>query len=243
LGAAVYVVAAVMSLLLPRHADGGPDVRAGEGHLGLGNPLRLGQIDVVIGGVLRSAAALRWLNGFLLLYGAFVVREHHLAGMSDNVSLAALAVGIGVGNFAGTAIGGRLTSHAATGLAVALLAVTTGVTVLTAVDFGLLTVFAEAVVAAGSAAMLKLGLDATIQQRVDDAVRTSTFARSETTLQLAWVIGGAVGILLPTEPAAGFAVAAAAVGAALLAALGFAGRKRSRAVPAPTTPPAAGSAP
>lgn len=232
LGALVYLTAAVFALLLPRRADGGADVRASEGHLGVGNPLRLGQIDVVIGGILRSAASLRWLNGFLLFYGAFVVREHHLAGLSDNVSLGALAIGIGAGNFLGTTVGARVANHSGPRLAATLLAVTCAVTVLTAVDFGLLTVFGEAVIAAGAAAMLKLGLDATIQQRVDDSVRTSTFARSETTMQLAWVVGGAVGILLPTRPAVGFAVAATAVAAALVLALGFATRRRGGSVPA-----------
>ena len=40
----------------------------------------------------------------------------------------------------------------------------------------------------------KLSLDALIQNDVREDVRTSMFARSETLLQLSWVIGGLIGI-------------------------------------------------
>jgi hypothetical protein len=89
-------------------------------------------------------------------------------------------------------------------------------TLLTAIDYGLFTVFAVAVVSSAAVAVAKLALDATIQQRVDDDVRTSTFARSETALQLAWVAGGAVGIVLPTTPWIGFLVATAGLAVAVV---------------------------
>jgi hypothetical protein len=56
---------------------------------------------------------------------------------------------------------------------------------------------------------------------VSDDVRTSTFARSETTLQLSWVVGGAIGILLPTIPFVGFLVAAVVLAGGLANALGW----------------------
>ena len=224
-GALVYVTAAIFALRLPRRADGGPDVRAQEGRLKIASPFKLGQPDIVIAGVLRSAAALRWLGGFLLFYGAFVVQEHSIGGMPKAVALSALAIGLGAGNFAGTLIGARIAKFNPTRLAVVALLVTALVTAFTAIDFELLSVFAVAVVSAATAAMIKLGLDATIQQRVDDSVRTSTFARSETTMQLSWVVGGAVGILLPTRPVVGFTVATVVLGVALVAAAGFARRQ------------------
>jgi len=224
-GALVYATAAVFALRLPRHADGGAAVRAHEGRLRLASPLKLGQPDPVVAGVLRSAAALRWLAGFLLFYGAFVVQEHSIGGMPKAVSLSALAIGLGAGNFTGTLIAVRIVRFNATRLAVVLLFITAATTAFTALDFGLVTVFAVAVISAATAAIAKLGLDATIQQRVDDAVRTSTFARSETTMQLSWVVGGAVGILLPTRPFVGFTVATIALAVALVAAVGFARRQ------------------
>jgi MFS family permease len=222
IGALVYVTAAVFALSLPRHADGGAEVRAHESHLHMTGPLRLGQPDASVAAVLRSAAALRWLAGFLLFYGAFVVQEHSIGGMPKAVSLSALAVGLGAGNFTGTLIGARIADFNAMRLAPLLLLVTAATTAFTALDFGLLSVFAVAVISAATAAIAKLGLDATIQHRVDDTVRTSAFARSETTMQLAWVVGGAVGILLPTRPIVGFSVATIALGVAAVAAVGSA---------------------
>jgi hypothetical protein len=166
--------------------------------------------------VLRATAALRALAGFLLLYGAFVVREHPLGGMSATVSLAALAVGLGVGNLIGTTTGARTARINPRRLAAPLIVVSFVPTLLTAIDFGLFTVFAVAVISSAAVAVAKLALDATIQQRVEEEVRTSTFARSETALQLAWVGGGAVGILLPTTPWLGFLVATLGLVAAVI---------------------------
>ena len=220
--AIIYVVAAVCALRLPRWADGGAEVREKEAHLRVGSPLKLGQPDGVIAYALRSAATLRWLSGFLLFYGAFVVREHSVGGMPKAVALSALAIGLGAGNFGGMLVGARLKQSPTARLAVVLIAVTAGTTLFTALDFGLLSVFLVAIVSAATAGIAKLGLDATIQQRVDDSIRTSTFARSETTMQLAWVIGGAVGILLPTKPVAvGFIVATAVLAAAVAVDLTF----------------------
>ena len=54
----------------------------------------------------------------------------------------------------------------------------------------------------------KLSLDALIQREVPERIRTSTFARSETLLQLSWVVGGFIGIVMPLNPQLGLGVAA-----------------------------------
>jgi hypothetical protein len=169
---------------------------------------------------LRTAASLRWLSGFLLLFGAFVVRVHPIGGLSANICLGELALGIGVGNVLGTVLGARTAAAAGAWLSAVLLAATAGVSAYAALSFGVLSVFALAVVGSAAAAMSKLALDATIQRRVDDEIRTSTFARSETALQLSWVAGGGVGILLPTRSGVGFTVAALVLAAALVTSLG-----------------------
>jgi MFS family permease len=224
-GAGIYVVAAVLALRLPPAADGGVETRAAETAAGRGL-LRLSHVHADVRAALRTTAVLRALAGFLLLYGAFVVREHPIGGLSGSVSLAALAVGLGVGNVLGTTAGARAARATAGRLAAPLLVASLATTMFAAVDFGLISVFAVAVVSAAAVAVAKLSLDATIQQRVDDAVRTSTFARSETALQLAWVVGGAVGIALPAEPLVGFLVASAALAVALADVLGVRRRKR-----------------
>jgi MFS family permease len=218
LGAVAYAGAALLASRLPAAADGGRDVVAEQPtHGGL---FRIGRMGPEVSQALRSAAALRWLSGFLLLFGAFVVRVHPLGHLSSNVCLAALAVGLGVGNVLGTTVGPRTASVAASSITESRRAATAAVCALTAVDFGLFTVFALAVVAAGSMAVAKLALDATIQRSVEDSRRTSVFARSETTLQLSWVVGGGVGILLPTTPVIGFSIATAVLALGLALALG-----------------------
>ena len=213
MSAAIYAVAALLALRLPRRADGGADTRANEQRAGRGL-LRLSHVHRDVRVALRATAALRALAGFLLLYGAFVVREHPIGGLSSSVSLAALAVGLGVGNIIGTTTGVRVARWKPQRLATPLILVSLATTLLTAIDFGLFTVFAVAVVSSAAVAVAKLALDATIQHTVADEVRTSTFARSETALQLAWVFGGGVGILLPTEPWVGFLVASIGLAAA-----------------------------
>ena len=230
MSAVIYGIAAVLALRLPRRADGGADTRAQERHAGRGL-MRLSHVHRDVRVALRSTAALRALAGFLLLYGAFVVREHPIGGLSGSVSLAALAVGLGVGNIIGTTTGVRIARWNPQRLATPLILVSLVTTLVTAIDYGLFTIFAVAVVSSAAVAVAKLALDATIQHTVADEVRTSTFARSETALQLAWVGGGAVGIVLPTEPWVGFLVATIGLAAAAADAL-QAHRPRRSAAPA-----------
>jgi MFS family permease len=220
LGAAVYVMAAVMAWRLPAAADG-VDEPAATRKRTTGGLVPVSLVGKEVRDALRSAAALRWLSGFMLFFGAFVVRIHKFPGIAPNICLGALALGIAGGNVLGTTLGPRTASIAARRLAVILLAATAGACVVVAFDYALVTVFAVALVAATAAAVSKLALDATIQRTVSDDVRTSVFARSETTLQLAWVVGGGIGIVLPTRPGIGFTVAAAVLGAALAVALGY----------------------
>jgi hypothetical protein len=72
-----------------------------------------------------------------------------------------------------------------------------------------------ALVAATGSAIAKVCLDAVIQRDLPDESRASAFGRSETVLQLSWVFGGALGVLLPHETYwLGFTVVAAVVAVA-----------------------------
>jgi hypothetical protein len=67
-------------------------------------------------------------------------------------------------------------------------------------------------IGAMSSALAKVCLDAVIQRDLPEESRASAFGRSETVLQLAWVFGGALGVLLPHSTFwIGFAVIAAVV--------------------------------
>jgi MFS family permease len=223
LGAGVYVVAAITAFRLPRLADGGGRRHRDSAPRSPRKPWLTGDLYRA----LRTAASLRWMAGFLLMFGAFVVRVHPIGGLDPNICLGELALGIGVGNLLGTLLGARTAAAAGARLSALLLAATVAACVFAAFDFNVVSVFTVAVVGSAATAMAKLALDATIQRRIDDEIRTSTFARSETVLQLSWVFGGGIGIVMPTRPTVGFSVAAVVLATALVTS--FSNSKRSAA--------------
>ncbi|MET8942384.1 MFS transporter [Streptomyces sp. NPDC004542] len=166
---------------------------------------------------LGANAALRCLTGFLIFFLAFLLREHPLTGESAAVSMGIVGVAAGTGNALGTAVGAWLRSRAPEIIIVTVVAVVLGAAVVAAVFFGAFLVACLAAVAGFAQALAKLSLDALIQRDVPELVRTSAFARSETLLQMAWVFGGAVGIVMPLNGTLGLAVGAAFVAAGWLA--------------------------
>jgi hypothetical protein len=84
--------------------------------------------------------------------------------------------------------------------------------VLVAVFYGLVTAVLLGLTAGVAQAMGKVALDSTIQREVPERHRTSAFGRSETLLQLSWVIGGFIGIALPLMPHLGLGVLAGLLG-------------------------------
>ncbi|SEC96219.1 Major Facilitator Superfamily protein [Streptomyces sp. 2131.1] len=165
---------------------------------------------------LQANAAHRALSGFLIFFLAFLLREHPLAGQSAAISLGIVGVAAGVGNALGTAVGSWLRARGPEIIVASVLALALGVAVLAAVFFSTVMVAALAATAGLTQALSKLSLDAMIQRDVPEEVRTSAFARSETALQMAWVVGGAIGIALPLNGVLGMSVAAGllALGAA-----------------------------
>ncbi|MDL2081716.1 MFS transporter [Streptomyces sp. GXMU-J15] len=160
---------------------------------------------------LGANASLRCLSGFLIFYLAFLLREHPMAGQSAAVSLGIVAVSAGVGNACGTAVGAWLRSRAPEIIIVTVVACVATAAITAAIFFGAAMVAVLAAVAGFSQALAKLSLDALIQRDVPELVRTSAFARSETLLQMSWVLGGAIGIVLPLNGPVGLSVGAAIV--------------------------------
>ncbi len=161
---------------------------------------------------LQANAALRALSGFLIFFLAFLLREQPLGGLSPALSLGLVAVAAGTGNALGTAIGAWLRARGPEVIIAVVLTLALGVTVTAAVFYAVLAsvvVTATAAAAGLCQALAKLSLDALIQRDVPESFRTSAFARSETVLQLSWVVGGGLGIALPLHGVLGLAVAAA----------------------------------
>ncbi|MFF6789085.1 MFS transporter [Streptomyces filamentosus] len=168
---------------------------------------------------LQANAAQRMLSGFLIFFLAFLLREHPLSGQSAAVSLGIVGVAAGVGNACGTAAGSLLRDrgHRPEVIIATMISTVLAAAVCAAVFFGGVMVAVLGAVAGLTQALSKLSLDALIQRDVPEAVRTSAFARSETALQMAWVVGGALGIAMPLNGTVGMAVAAGflAIGALL----------------------------
>nr|WP_237554553.1 MFS transporter [Streptomyces sp. SID4948] len=165
---------------------------------------------------LQGNSGLRALSGFLTMFLAFMLREHPLGGLSPAVSLSVVVVAAGGGNALGTALGAWLKSRGPEIIIATVLVIALSTATVAASLFGLFTVAALAAVAGISQALAKLSLDALIQRDVPETVRTSAFARSETVLQLAWVVGGGIGIILPLIGSLGMSVAAGLVLVAFL---------------------------
>jgi len=164
---------------------------------------------------LQGEASLRLLSGMMTIFLAFHVQAT-AHGFNAAWHLGAIAGGAGLGNFAGTALGTRLRLRQP-GL---IIVVATGVAALAltlaALDFSLLFIVIAMFASATCNSLAKISLDSMIQSGVSETLRTSAFARSETFLQLAWVLGAALGVGLSarheTDGAAGMWVAAAIVG-------------------------------
>ncbi|MFB7504311.1 MFS transporter [Streptomyces broussonetiae] len=244
----IFVAGTVLSFTLPPKVDSakGEDVAllaAGAEHLR--GPRRKEQakrpglrtVGPAVTHALGANAALRCLSGFLIFFLAFLLREHPLTGESAAVSLGIVGVAAGTGNALGTAVGNWLRSRAPEIIIVTVVAVVLGTALVAAVFFGALLVACLAAVAGFAQALAKLALDALIQRDVPEQVRTSAFARSETLLQMAWVFGGAVGIVLPLNGTVGLFIGAAFVAVGwlatlrgLLASARHGGRPRTRVV-------------
>jgi hypothetical protein len=160
---------------------------------------------------LRANLVLRAFAGFLTLFLAFLLREHPIGGLSGLTALGLVAVAAGAGNALGAAAGAVLRSRAPEAIIVGMLAIAAATAVLAALRYGVVTVTLLAAAAGFCQALGKLALDALIQREIAERVRTSAFARSETWIQLAWVAGGGLGIVLPLNGEVGLGLAAIAL--------------------------------
>ena len=141
------------------------------------------------------------LSGFLTMYMAFLLRDQPFPGWEDRTTLLlGLVIGAaGLGNTIGIGLGSVLRRVTPSVTVVVALLADAAVAVVAALFYGLLPAVALGLTAGVAQAMGKLSLDATIQRSVPERHRTSAFARSETMLQLSWVVGGFLGIGLPLE--------------------------------------------
>ncbi|MGI8522116.1 MAG: MFS transporter [Nocardioides sp.] len=202
----VFVVATIVAIRLPAKVDSAQ----GEGTMTMLGGRRNGSRVRIPGAVslaLRANCGPRWLSGFLTMFMAFLLRANPIGDWNPKVLLAVVIGAAGVGQVIGIAGASLLRRVNPTITVLGCLAGGAAMTVLTALVYGVLPLALLGLTAGLTLSLAKLSLDSTIQRDVPERVRASALARSDTTLQLAWVLGGFVGIAMPLKPHLGLSVA------------------------------------
>ncbi|WP_318306122.1 MFS transporter [Amycolatopsis solani] len=154
--------------------------------------------------------SVRILTGFLMMFAAFAVKaQTEGSGQTPFMQLLLLGVigaAAGAGGFLGNALGSRLHFGSPDQVIVGCVAGCVLAALVATLLPGLATAAIVGLVGATASALAKISLDAVIQEDLPEESRASAFGRSETVLQLAWCLGGAVGLLLPPTYWIGFLV-------------------------------------
>jgi hypothetical protein len=149
-------------------------------------------------------STIKVMVGFLTLYPAFYAKAQDASGWEQLRVLAIIGVAAGVGNFAGNMASARLKLGHPAQLVVRSAVAVTVVALATALVGNLLTAAIATLVSSAASAVAKASLDASLQDDLPEESRASAFGRSESLLQLAWVMGGAIGVLVYTDLWVGF---------------------------------------
>lgn len=219
---AIFILGGIAALRLPPRTDSDPPEKVPRLLRSLFT-LRFGRSangDQILGGRLVVAsliggAGLKALYGFLIVFLAFTVKSedmpNDLLGTKVGVgtSLGIIAGSLGAGTLLATAIGSNLSVRRPSFLQATGLGLVGALAVVCAVHFTLLTAGMFCLGVALATGLAKFALDASIQERINEHVRASAFAHSETALNLSWAVGGALG-LIPAPGRVGVTVAAAA---------------------------------
>jgi MFS family permease len=240
-GFVVFVLATIWAIRLP----GKVDSSVGEGTMMLlpgasesAEPARgraRARIPGPVAFALRANCGPRWLSGFLTMFMAFLLRENPIGDWRPEVLLGLVIGAAGLGNTLGIATASVLKRlNPALTVVVALLADAVMVLV-AALFYGLVPLVLLGLTAGLAQSLAKLSLDSTIQRDVHERMQSSAFARSDTTLQLAWVLGGFIGIAMPLMPRLGLGVACGVLAAWAFFVLALRPRRR-----APVAAPAGG---
>ena len=156
---------------------------------------------------LSGNATVRVLTGFLMMFAAFAVRAQTEGEPFKQLLLLGIIAGAaGAGSFLGNAIGARLHLGHPDQIVLACISGSLASTLVAMLMQGIATAAIVGLVGATASALAKNSLDAVIQNDLPEESRASAFGRSETVLQLAWVFGGALGVLLPPMFWLGFLV-------------------------------------
>lgn len=201
---AVFLVVGVFAVRLPRHVDS-PDLDEQEEE-GEERPPRwrtLLNVGPAVTEALWANVAVRLFSGFLLFFLLFLVQDQGVPWLAAKdpffdipKTLALLAAAAGLGGLIGAIVANWARNHSPQLIVLLTLGLNAATVVVTAIFFGLWTAVAVSLVTAFAQELGKLALDAIVQREIGEEVRSSTFGVVEALLQLAWVFGGLVGLVL-----------------------------------------------
>jgi hypothetical protein len=217
----VLLAGGVLALRLPEHVDE-PAVHRTASLQDVVR-FRLTGSPAVVTGPLAAAIGLRALAGLLTIFLAFLLRAEGAPPLLIGAVVAAAALG----QLAGTGAAARLPEERTRAMSIAALVMPFAGCLAAALSGAPLWVVVATATTAVSASLSKFALDAALQQHIAARSLSSAFSRSETALQLAWVVGGALALVLPTTAVAGFGVAASLPALSVLLARHLALRTRT----------------
>lgn len=156
------------------------------------------QLTVDVRVTLWANSAIRIETGFLAMFIAFVVMKEYAAetGFYKLMLLGLVGGAAGLGGFVGNALGAKLTLRSPEMVATIGVVVTIVSTLFAALAPGLAMAAIVGFVGSTASSLAKVCLDSAIQRDLPEVSRASAFGRSETALQLSWVFGGVVGLLI-----------------------------------------------
>ena len=220
----IYVVATVLAIRLPAQVDTPvteetprirPPLRSAPEERLRNLPHRVLHAIVIVSGA-------RFLVAFLTLFLLFLTRENPIPGWSTPLVIGSAVAAAGVGNVLGSLLGNKRVAPPPTPTLVLLGLAGVASMLVAALFYGVWSLVLVSFVGGVYTQLGKLCLDSIVQAEVLESRHSRVFAWIETTLQLAWVAGGALAILLPLRPGVGFGTAGAVL------ALGFLVAARAR---------------
>lgn len=208
----VFTIGTIAAILLPSRVD----ASTGEESLGgRGAGARRSGLPPKVAFALRANCGPRLLSGFLTMFMTFVLATEPLDGWESKTRstlLVGLVIGAaGLGNTIGIVVASLARKLNPAVMVVVALVADIVALVLATVFYGLLPLVALGLTVGLMQYLAKVSLDSTIQSGVPVRAHASAFAKGDTTLQLAWVFGGFLGVVMSYPAVNGVGLAFAAV--------------------------------
>jgi hypothetical protein len=194
MSAGAFVLAAVLTLKLPRHVAAVTSKASRKEREEMGAP------EIIRAGFAMSS--LRATSGFMMLHLAFWLRNEKAGLAWFALALAVASASTLLANSVGASLTRKLNHHAILFSSLLVIAI---VGVISALVGSITAGIVLAGVVNGFGAVGKLAFDSIVQRHAPDANRSRVFAQYETRNQLFQVAGGLMAVLLVPSGAVGFA--------------------------------------